>query len=151
MRTIYINLRVADVRRSARFYREGLGFAVDAAMTDASGEPVWATLRRGPARIMVETAASFGGAPVDPLAPIGGGVRCYIQLGADDDLDACFRLAVEHGATVVSEPADQCYGDRSFAVLDPDGYQLSLSQPIGRSDFGSLVVLSGDEADRVIG
>lgn len=150
MKAIYVNLLVTDVRRSARFYRDALGFAVDAAMTDDTGTPVWATLRREPAQIMVETAESFGGVPFDPSAPAGKGVRCYIQLG-DDDLDERFRLAVAHGATVVSEPADQFYGDRSFTVLDPDGYQLSLSQPTGRSDLGSLTVLADDDADRVIG
>ena len=38
-----------------------------------------------------------------------------------DDADAWFQRAVEAGAEVVMEPADQFYGDRHGAVKDPCG------------------------------
>ena len=151
MDVLYVNLLVADVRRAARFYRDAIGFTVEQAMSGDDGVPVWATLRHGPAQLMLETAGSFGGHAYDPATPPGRGVRLYAQLDATDDLERRFRLAVEHGATVVAEPADQFYGDRSFTVLDPDGYQLSLSQPTGRSDFGTLRVVGGEAADRLVG
>jgi len=37
------------------------------------------------------------------------------------DVDAVFRRAVTAGATVLSEPADQPYGDRSGGVKDAFG------------------------------
>ena len=38
-----------------------------------------------------------------------------------DDADAWFQRAVEAGAEVIMEPADQFYGDRHGAVKDPCG------------------------------
>ncbi len=37
------------------------------------------------------------------------------------DVDASFKAALEAGASVVSEPKDQAYGDRSAGVKDPEG------------------------------
>jgi uncharacterized glyoxalase superfamily protein PhnB len=38
-----------------------------------------------------------------------------------DETDALFERAREAGAEVVSEPSDQDYGSRDFAVRDPEG------------------------------
>ena len=37
------------------------------------------------------------------------------------DVDAAYALALDAGATTVSEPEDQRYGDRSAGVRDPQG------------------------------
>jgi len=37
------------------------------------------------------------------------------------DADACWRRALEEGATSIAEPADQYYGDRKAGALDPWG------------------------------
>ena len=42
------------------------------------------------------------------------------------DVDAAVATAEAAGATVVSAPADQFYGDRSALVADPFGHQWSL-------------------------
>jgi uncharacterized glyoxalase superfamily protein PhnB len=42
------------------------------------------------------------------------------------DVDAAVDRAVEAGATLVREPADQFYGDRAAVVADPFGHQWSL-------------------------
>jgi uncharacterized glyoxalase superfamily protein PhnB len=40
-----------------------------------------------------------------------------------EDVDATYQRALQAGATSVSEPKDQFYGDRSGAVQDSSGNQ----------------------------
>ncbi|HEX5065118.1 MAG TPA: VOC family protein [Myxococcota bacterium] len=48
------------------------------------------------------------------------GIHCSL-LWYVDDVDAHYRRALAAGATVVGEPTDQSYGDRSYRALDPEG------------------------------
>jgi len=50
-----------------------------------------------------------------------GGVTQSLYLYVDE-VDKHFRRAVEAGAKIVSEPADQFYGDRNYAAEDPEGH-----------------------------
>lgn len=43
-----------------------------------------------------------------------------------DDIDGIVAQAVEAGATVLREPADQFYGDRAAIIVDPFGHHWSL-------------------------
>ena len=52
----------------------------------------------------------------------------HVNLDDDADIDAHFRRAVAAGATVLREPADQVYGDRLYAVLDPEGHQWTFGR-----------------------
>ena len=52
-----------------------------------------------------------------------GGVNTqsvHIQLPAD--LDAHCERARKAGATILQEPEDQFYGDRTFRAIDPEGH-----------------------------
>ena len=52
-------------------------------------------------------------------------VLCYV-----DDVDAHYAQAREAGATVVGEPEDQGYGDRSYRAVDPQGMRWIFSQHV---------------------
>lgn len=75
------------------------------------------------------------------LWPVGGGVMFGTYADTPDwpkqpgtaasylvcdDCDDVFRRAVDAGATVLREPADQDYGGRSAAVQDPEGNIWSM-------------------------
>ena len=45
-----------------------------------------------------------------------------------DDLDATFETVRDSGAEIVSEPADQFWGARDFAVRDPSGNLVRIAQ-----------------------
>lgn len=64
-----------------------------------------------------QTPKAFGGTPVT------------IHLTVTD-VDAKFARAVEAGAEVIMELADQFWGDRYGMVRDPFGHQWSLGQPV---------------------
>lgn len=69
----------------------------------------------------------------DPLGhgtPEESGVRQGLVCVYVEDCDALFEQARDAGATVVSEPEDQFYGDRTFRVLDPEGYEWNIAQHV---------------------
>ena len=45
-----------------------------------------------------------------------------------DDLDTTFARVRDAGAEIVSEPADQFWGSRDFAVRDPAGNLIRIAQ-----------------------
>ncbi len=47
-----------------------------------------------------------------------------------DDADAMIASAVAAGATVVREPKDQFYGERSGNIRDPFGYEWNIGHEI---------------------
>jgi uncharacterized glyoxalase superfamily protein PhnB len=47
-----------------------------------------------------------------------------------DDVDEHARRAREAGATLLSEPEDQPYGERVYRVEDPEGHRWMFAQPI---------------------
>jgi PhnB protein len=55
----------------------------------------------------------------EPVAPRQAMPAClYLYLS---DVDAAYKRALAAGATSLTEPADQFYGDRSAGVQDPSG------------------------------
>jgi uncharacterized glyoxalase superfamily protein PhnB len=47
-----------------------------------------------------------------------------------DDVDAHFRHASEHGATLDYEPVDQPYGYREYSARDSEGGLWSFMKPL---------------------
>ncbi|MGH8256268.1 MAG: VOC family protein [Steroidobacteraceae bacterium] len=51
----------------------------------------------------------------------------YVRI---ENLDQSFERAVQCGATILEQPADQPYGDRRFGVEDPEGHRWYFAQRI---------------------
>ena len=47
-----------------------------------------------------------------------------------DDVDKHCAAAKASGARILSEPADQFYGDRTYGAEDPEGHQWSFAQHV---------------------
>ncbi len=45
------------------------------------------------------------------------------------DVDAHFAHAKSSGATILSEPTDQDYGQREYGVKDPEGHSWWIATP----------------------
>ncbi|HEX7294427.1 MAG TPA: VOC family protein [Pyrinomonadaceae bacterium] len=69
----------------------------------------------------------------DSMLMIGGGVGLQQRPTAIHlyvpDVDDAYRRAIEAGATSLMEPADQPYGERSGAVVDPTGNRWYIATP----------------------
>ena len=48
-------------------------------------------------------------------------IMCYV-----DDVDAHHAQAKTAGANILSEPADQFYGDRTYRARDPEGHEWNF-------------------------
>jgi uncharacterized glyoxalase superfamily protein PhnB len=78
-------------------------------MKREDGTIMHAEVRIGDSAVMMGEASGASG-------PIPAMLYLYV-----DDVDATYRKAVQAGATSVSEPKNQFYGDRSAAVKDAAG------------------------------
>jgi PhnB protein len=47
-----------------------------------------------------------------------------------DDVERHFEAAKAAGATILREPADQFYGDRTYGLEDPEGHHWSFAQHV---------------------
>jgi len=128
------NLMVEDVRRSAGFWCDKLGFeprmSVDAAKgfhpgLPDTGEIIYAQFVSGNVEVMVQRRDSIGEElPSFSDRATGGGFTLYVQV---DDLDALFERLGDSVPTV-KDLHTTFYGMREWYVSDPDGVVVCLAQ-----------------------
>jgi predicted enzyme related to lactoylglutathione lyase len=125
------HVTVNDLDSSLAFYRDALGLEVRNDV--ASGEFRWVTLgfaaQPDVEIVLSEPHAGRSQADGDALQELlTKGVLPMIMFRADD-LDATFeKVAAFAGAEVLQEPMDQPWGPRDFAVRDPSGNMVRISQ-----------------------
>lgn len=62
--------------------------------------------------------------------PAGGGPRSHAVMVKVEDVDAHHDHAREHGARILSAPADYPYGERQYSVEDLAGHRWTFTQAI---------------------
>jgi predicted enzyme related to lactoylglutathione lyase len=112
-----------DIHKSLAFYRDVLGFTVkdrweeDGVLHGVElvagsvafwlGQDDW---KKGRGRVK------------------GQGFRMY--CGTAQDIDTLARQIEAHGGTIVEKPTDRPWGGRDFAVVDPDGFRITISSGV---------------------
>ena len=110
-------LRVADIDRSAAFYRLlGLEFTKHA---HGSGPPHYASDSGG---LVFEPYPATPGQPASASTRIG-----FAVAGIDE---AVAKLAAAPGASLITPPKDSEWGRRAV-VADPDGHRIELLESAG--------------------
>jgi catechol 2,3-dioxygenase-like lactoylglutathione lyase family enzyme len=120
-------LAVTDVERSLAFYRDRLGFDVEATYD----EPPYATLTCAGMRVsLAEQGHPAEDRPgVLMTAPEDRGrLQVVLVLEVGDCLGAYERLRHE-GVDFLAEPYSPPWGGHRCFALDPDGYLVELEQP----------------------
>jgi len=115
------SLTVADVRRSADWYRDTLGFTIDREFA-RDGRLLAVSLRADAVRLLV--TQDDGARGTDRVK----GAGFSLQITTPQNVDAIAERARRAGATLDSEPAD-VWGVRGFRLRDPDGFRLTISSP----------------------
>lgn len=144
-----IMLTSKDMSKSIAFYRDVLGFELEASWPDGPN-PMWANL-------VLDGQSVMFGSNMDPQeehcqgdaamftwwkdrhatfnrSDPGAGVLFYLRV---EDVDAYYATIKDRGAEPILTPTSQFYGIREFPVADPDGYQLMFYTPIKVENCGS--------------
>ena len=109
-------LHVADFNRSVAFYRDVLGFSVDATFPEDG--PSFALMSRDGAGLQI------GGTEATKAASDRPTVTLYLDV--DDAL--ALHAELQRTATIEWGPLVYFYQRREFALRDPDGHLIIVSE-----------------------
>jgi catechol 2,3-dioxygenase-like lactoylglutathione lyase family enzyme len=121
-----IGVVVADLARSAAFYRE-LGVEFPEPLDPEGHGHVEASLAGG-LRFMLDTEETVKSFDPEWSPPSGGGHRSAFAFRCDSpaEVDAAYARLLESGGTAHKEPWDAFWGQRYAEVKDPDGNVVDL-------------------------
>jgi catechol 2,3-dioxygenase-like lactoylglutathione lyase family enzyme len=122
--SLRVELFVADVRRSAAFYTDVLGFTREA---ENDG---YVAVRRGAAVIGIGRASELPAS--HPLHARDGdrngiGVEIVVEVA---DVDAAYRTVTDAGWPALGPVKQRPWGARDFRLLDPDGYYVRVTSMV---------------------
>lgn len=113
-------ITVADLQKSLSWYCDVVGFHLQE-RHEHEGELRGASLIAGDRMLVLSQDDWAKGR--DRVK--GQGIRLHLKTEQDiDELAAAIR---ERGGELASEPADMPWGARAFNLVDPDGFQLSIT------------------------
>jgi uncharacterized glyoxalase superfamily protein PhnB len=123
---VFPYLRVHSALEAIDFYKRAFGARELFRLAEPSGRIGHAEIQIGPATIMLSD--EYPEYNIKGPAALGG-TTFSMHLHVDN-VDALMQQAVAEGATLVREPADHFYGERSGMVRDPFGHEWLLGQHI---------------------
>jgi len=118
-------LPCSDIAAEHDFLVRVLGFSSGGLERAPDGTVVHGEVRAGGRRIWLHLTSDAAklATPVT-LGAASGGIVVHVK-----DVDAHFEAARRAGATILSEPTDQDYGQREYGVRDPDGHSWWIATP----------------------
>ncbi|HEV2365904.1 MAG TPA: VOC family protein [Caulobacteraceae bacterium] len=116
-----------DPLAALAWLEKAFGFETSMLVTGPDGAVHHSEMRYGDGLIMV--GGEFDERHISPER-IGGRNTHSVHVQMDAGLDAHCARARAAGASIVREPADQPYGDRVYAAIDPEGHVWSFGQTI---------------------
>lgn len=124
---VFAYLCVRDTAAAIDFYTRAFGASELFRLTEPSGRIGHAELQLGDAGVLMlnDEYPEYGIRSPRP----GDNIPVRIHLHVDD-ADAMGRQAVAAGATMLSEPEDQFYGERSCRLRDPFGHDWLIGHSI---------------------
>lgn len=123
LRSMSASLTVDDLERSLRFYRDGLGFVVGEEWKK-EGKLLGYVMKAGTCEVGIGQDDWAKGR--DRVK--GVGYRLYCET--TQNVDAFAARVKAAGYELAEEPADSSWGARSFSVVDPDGFRISIFRKI---------------------
>ncbi|HWV58488.1 MAG TPA: VOC family protein [Longimicrobiales bacterium] len=123
------HVAVADVVRTAEYYRDVLGFDVagywdgEEVHRDSSRPALFGIVERG----QVSIHLNQGEQARVPSRESTGGYDLYFDIR---NVDALAGELVARGAEIIDGPRDRSYGQRELVVRDCNGFVLAFGEPL---------------------
>jgi len=121
--TLSIYLSVEDAAKAIDWYKTAFGAKERVRMDAPGGKIGHAELEIGDSVLMLSDP--FPQSNNTPPKELGGSTAGIFMYS--EDVDAAVKQAVDQGATVVMEVADQFWGDRFGTIVDPFGHSWSIA------------------------
>lgn len=124
LRKLTPNLVVSNVERSVAFYRDVLGFAVEASVPEAAPF-AFAWMKRGAIDLFLNAPeAAIAEYPAFRDRPIGGTLTLFVEVAG---IRAAYT-ALDGKVRIVMPLELKGYGMTEFAFEDPDGYLITFAE-----------------------
>lgn len=114
-------IAVPDLERSARFYRDVLGFEVREV-----GDPGWRFFIRDACFIMAGECS-------DAIPPRDLGDHSYFAYLEVEDIDRLHAEVTAKGAPLTKPLRDEPWGMREFGIRTADGHRIMFGRPVAAS------------------
>ena len=122
-RTVTPSLVFEDAAAAINFYKTAFGAKERMRMEAPDGKIGHAEIEIGDSLVMLSDAfPQFTMRPPSELGGTTAGIFLYV-----DDVDGVTQRAIDAGATVTMEVADQFWGDRFGSIMDPFGHSWSIA------------------------
>ena len=121
LRSVTPGFTVGDLQQSIDFYTGVLGFVVQERWTDGD-KLLGVMLKAGSCNIGISQDDWAQGRDRKK------GVGCRIWCETVQDVDALAARVKAAGTALTQEPQDEPWGDRTFALDDPDGFHLTITR-----------------------
>jgi PhnB protein len=116
-------LALDNAAEAIEYYKKAFGAKERGRMDAPGGKIGHAELEIGDALVMLSDALpQFSTRPPKELGGTSASVFLYVE-----DVDAVVKQAVDAGATVEMEVADQFWGDRFGSITDPFGHVWAIA------------------------
>jgi uncharacterized glyoxalase superfamily protein PhnB len=116
-----------DDRAALEWLAKAFGFETSLVVTDDKGAIAHAEMTFDGARIVI--AREWSDITRSPRS-VGGKNTQQVHVQLRGDVDAHCARAKAAGATIVQEPSDQFYGDRTYRAMDPEGHLWTFAQSV---------------------
>jgi PhnB protein len=124
--TVSAHIVVPDAGAAADWYAHAFGAEEQSRVPLPGGKVMTVELRFGDS--LVHVASEFPEFGI--LSPLAiGGTATVLQIETDD-AEAAWKRALEAGAEVLHELADQFWGERQGQLTDPFGHRWNIAQRV---------------------
>ncbi len=120
LRAVMPAMTVDDVEATIGWYRDVMGFVVAEEMRH-EGRLTGAVLQAGECRFLLGQDDFQKGRDRDK------GVGFRLCCTTAQDIDTLAAEIKGRGGELAQEPTDQPWGARDFAIVDPDGFKITIS------------------------